>query len=176
MSESCHSGSFQGDRLPRSYDLDMIQVEEEKRRVRPPGRRVCVRASTWTRVHHIRHLLPVVIDLGSKRAYSSMSSMLKGGHSAARYNEDEALQKAIALSMGSSTEPCQVCDKDLGPLSPNRRQQHYDEHFSSSPEGMHSQSWNYVIISCLISFTIEEAGASSALRRNTFTNEAQDSL
>jgi hypothetical protein len=68
-----------------------------------------------------------------------MSSMLKGGHSAARYDEDEALQKAIALSMGSSTEPCQVCDKDLGPLSPNRRQRHYDEHFSSSPEGMHSK-------------------------------------
>jgi hypothetical protein len=51
------------------------------------------------------------------------------------YDEDEALRMAIALSKGSSTEPCQVCFKDLTTLSLEQRQGHYEQHFSDTPTG-----------------------------------------
>jgi hypothetical protein len=80
--------------------------------------------------------------------------MLKGGfsvmsnsHSGVAYDEDEALQTALRLSAGRAASPCQVCFKDLKPLSVDQRQGHYDHHFNDAPVG------TYVISIHLVGFS-----------------------
>jgi hypothetical protein len=69
--------------------------------------------------------------------------MLKGGYSSDPYDEEEALRAAIASSMTTTSEPCQICNQDLSPLSAELRQSHYDTHFSDSAEGTPDMSLAY---------------------------------